>query len=265
MYYVHADHLNTPRLVTDTSSNIRWRWDSDPFGTSIPNENPASLGAFIFNLRFPGQQYDPVVGLHYNYFRDYDPAVGRYVQSDPIGLRGGINTYAYARSVPTMRTDRFGLLPGGFGQPGSDALGRMMERNRNGMSGTSYFGGEFHFLLGAGLTSVTCKDECGASQTFRYIKVCGGGAIGGSASGGVVSGMEGKQCRSERYEGWFYELGGSLGPLGGGFDDGFDKRGGDGPGRHLPNGNRSGVSELSLGLGLGLEFKSTWCHYWPLQ
>jgi RHS repeat-associated protein len=108
LYYVHADHLNTPRLVTDTSNNIRWRWDSDPFGATQPNENPASLGNFTYNLRFPGQQYDAVVGLHYNYFRDYDPALGGYTQSDPIGLRGGINTYAYVRRNPLSRIDPLG-------------------------------------------------------------------------------------------------------------------------------------------------------------
>jgi RHS repeat-associated protein len=109
LYYVHADHLNTPRLVTDTANNIRWRWDSDPFGTTAPDENPSSLGAFVYSLRFPGQQYDAVVGLHYNYFRDYDPAVGRYVQSDPIGLEGGLNTYRYADVNPIVAFDFFGL------------------------------------------------------------------------------------------------------------------------------------------------------------
>jgi RHS repeat-associated protein len=109
VYYVHADHLNTPRLVTDTSNNLRWKWDSDPFGATQPNENPASLGAFTYNLRFPGQQYDAVVGLHYNYFRDYDPASGRYSQSDPIGLGGGINTYGYVSANPVMSIDPRGL------------------------------------------------------------------------------------------------------------------------------------------------------------
>ena len=58
---------------------------------------------------FPGQYYDPETGLHYNYFRDYDPATGRYVQSDPIGLGGGINTYAYAENQPVNRFDSRGL------------------------------------------------------------------------------------------------------------------------------------------------------------
>jgi RHS repeat-associated protein len=110
LFYVHTDHLSTPRLVTDTSSNIRWRWDSDPFGTTPPNQNPAGLGTFEYNLRFPGQQYDAVVGLHYNYFRDYDPAIGRYAESDPIGLLGGMNTYAYANSNPVRVADPLGLF-----------------------------------------------------------------------------------------------------------------------------------------------------------
>ena len=109
LYYVHTDHLNTPRLVTDTANNIRWTWDSDAFGATPPNQNPSGLGTFEYNLRFPGQQYDAVVGLHYNYFRDYDPAVGRYVESDPIGLHGGYNTYAYTFGNPVMLLDAAGL------------------------------------------------------------------------------------------------------------------------------------------------------------
>jgi RHS repeat-associated protein len=110
LFYVHADHLNTPRLVTDTSNNIRWRWDSDPFGTTAPNQNPSALGLFEYNLRFPGQQYDAVVGLNYNYFRDYDPATGRYAQSDPIGLAGGLNTYGYVGGNPVEDADPLGLF-----------------------------------------------------------------------------------------------------------------------------------------------------------
>lgn len=63
------------------------------------------------NLRFPGQYYDAESGLHYNYFRDYDPRTGRYVQRDPIGLGGGINTFAYADSRPTGAIDPAGLFP----------------------------------------------------------------------------------------------------------------------------------------------------------
>jgi RHS repeat-associated protein len=63
-----------------------------------------------FDLRFPGQEFDAKSGLHYNYFRDYDSTRGRYIQSDPIGLRGGSSTYSYAGSDPLHSTDPFGLV-----------------------------------------------------------------------------------------------------------------------------------------------------------
>jgi RHS repeat-associated protein len=110
VFYVHTDHLNTPRKVTRPSDNkARWTWESDPFGTALPNENPQSLGTFVYNLRFPGQLYDAHTGLNYNYFRDYDAVTGRYIQSDPIGLTGGINTFAYAGENPLSSVDPFGL------------------------------------------------------------------------------------------------------------------------------------------------------------
>jgi RHS repeat-associated protein len=68
--------------------------------------------AHVFDLRFPGQRYDMASGLYYNYFRDYEPASGRYTQSDPIGLLGGINTYAYVGGNPLSRFDRRGLAWG---------------------------------------------------------------------------------------------------------------------------------------------------------
>ena len=129
-YYVHTDNLNTPRLVTDTANSIHWRWDSDAFGTTPPNQNPSGLGTFEYSLRFPGQQYDAVVGLHYNYYRDLDPATGRYVESDPIGLAGGgANTYAYAGENPLLVTDQYGLLPGGFGPSAGAAMDALIKRH----------------------------------------------------------------------------------------------------------------------------------------
>jgi len=89
---------------------VVWRWENqEPFGNSPPDENPSGLGVFAFNLRFPGQYFDRETNTHYNYFRDYDPAIGRYVQSDPIGLLGGPNTYPYALNDPLVLFDALGL------------------------------------------------------------------------------------------------------------------------------------------------------------
>jgi len=110
LHFVHADHLNTPRAVTNQAQQVVWRWENqEPFGKSLPEENPSGLGSFEFNLRFPGQYFDAETGLFYNYFRDYDPQTGRYVQSDPIGLAGGLNTYAYVDNDPLTDSDPYGL------------------------------------------------------------------------------------------------------------------------------------------------------------
>jgi len=90
---------------------VMWTWNSDPFGTDAANANPAGAGTFVYNLRFPGQVFDGQAGLHDNGFRPYDPAIGGYPQSDPSGLNGGINTYAYAHGNPLSHTDRRGLAP----------------------------------------------------------------------------------------------------------------------------------------------------------
>jgi len=113
------------------------------------------------------------------------------------------------------------------------------------------------------MTSVTCHDECGKKRTFRYVKVCAGGAIGAGASGGLVSGMGGKNCRSSTYAGYFYEAGASAGPASFGVDVGYTDTGGTIPLPVAP----SGVNEFGGGVGgfnFGAWFKSTWCYYIPL-
>jgi len=100
----YNDHLGTPQAMTDASGSLVWQADYKPFGeANVPTET------LLNNLRFPGQYYDAESGLHYNYFRDYDPTTGRYVQSDPIGLGGGINTFAYVGGNPMRFSDPLGL------------------------------------------------------------------------------------------------------------------------------------------------------------
>ncbi len=126
LYYIHADHLVTPRKITRPGDNKTvWSWESEAFGNSLPDQNPFGLGNFVFNLRFSGQYYDQETGLHYNYFRDYDPAKGRYVESDPIGLAGGINSYTYVRNNPMRYTDPLGLLTITLGRSISFAGGEL--------------------------------------------------------------------------------------------------------------------------------------------
>jgi RHS repeat-associated protein len=111
LYYVHADHLNTPRRLTRPADNaVIYRWDSDPFGYGYPNENPGGGSVWIaYSLRFPGQVYEPNFGTYYNWHRDYDSTSGRYIQSDPLGLAGGSNsTYGYADGDPVTNQDPTG-------------------------------------------------------------------------------------------------------------------------------------------------------------
>ena len=118
VHFIHTDHLNTPRLVSNSTGTAVWRWDQqEPFGVNPADENTSGLGSFEFNLRFPGQYADKETNLFYNYFRDYDAALGRYIQSDPIGLEGGVNTYSYVESNPTDFSDEDGLQRRSTGNP----------------------------------------------------------------------------------------------------------------------------------------------------
>ncbi len=127
-YYYHNDHLGTPQVLTDKDQQVVWQAEYEPFG-----EATETLSIVEQNLRFPGQYFDRETGLHYNYFRDYDPSTGRYIQSDPRGILlnfsdpqrqittqvglpipeykyvNGLNhLYGYASQNPLMYTDPTG-------------------------------------------------------------------------------------------------------------------------------------------------------------
>jgi RHS repeat-associated protein len=137
IYYVHPDHLGTPRVVTrsvavggatsgpNAINKAVWTANTDPFGTSIgnsaPNENPQLVsgtatqiqaGTFRQNLRFPGQIADAETGKADNWIRTYDPFGGRYTQSDPIGLESGLSTFGYVGANPIIWDDPTGLQVG---------------------------------------------------------------------------------------------------------------------------------------------------------
>ena len=138
LYYVHNDHLGTPRVMTDAAANIVWAAYSTPFG-----ETDIQTGGGINNpLRFPGQYADVETGYSYNYFRDYDPSLGRYIQSDPIGLAGGVNTFGYVFGNPVIRIDPYGLV---------DYVDLTLAGTGTVLSGAETLAGAFSVTVGAGL------------------------------------------------------------------------------------------------------------------
>jgi len=105
--YVTADQLGTPRAISDDNGETIWRWayQGNPFG----EQQPTSSTGYVLNLRYPGQYYDAESGTNYNMFRTYEPATGRYLQSDPTGLAGGMSTYAYVGGNSLSNIDPMGL------------------------------------------------------------------------------------------------------------------------------------------------------------
>lgn len=103
--YTHSDHLNTPKVVTDQDQQIVWKADYEPFGEVVE-----TVSTIDMSLRYPGQYHDGETGLNYNYFRSYDASTGRYTQSDPAGVKGGLNLFQYASANPVRKADPSGLF-----------------------------------------------------------------------------------------------------------------------------------------------------------
>ncbi len=104
-FYIN-DHLGTPQKAFRRNGKVTWKAKVRAFGeTGVWAESELRN-----NLRFPGQYFGVETGLDYNYFPDYAPGLGRYVQSDPIGMIGGANNYVYGFSNSIIYFDELGLL-----------------------------------------------------------------------------------------------------------------------------------------------------------
>jgi RHS repeat-associated protein len=141
----------------------------------LPNDDPDNDGlAFGLNLRFPGQYFDAETGLHYNYFRYYDPSTGRYITGDPIGLAGGLNTYGYVSNNPVNFIDPFGLKSVSIG-----------------------FGGGFQYGPGGANASTSVGIDSNGSVCMQFTKC---GQVGFGYQGGLgisVSASQSNFCEGD--------------------------------------------------------------------
>lgn len=161
--YLHTDHLGTPRVAINVGTGTQqWRWDlqNTAFGDHLP---VVSENGYELNMRYPGQFYDKESGLHHNYFRDYEPRTGRYIESDPIGLVGGPSTYAYVEANPTSAFDPFGLCSCGL--PNSSAF------MSNYPDYNTYTGGDVWRLIGGTLEASYGANSSGGVQNSCAARV----------------------------------------------------------------------------------------------
>ncbi len=176
LYFYHSDHLGTPLFLTDVSGTVVWKGEYFPFGEVFAEDkDPDGDGVQVEQpFRFPGQYEDEETGLYHNYFRDYEPRIGRYVEGDPKGQRGGINLFTYVNNNAVSLMDPFGLeelsckdCPGGEWE------------------GSSFFG--LGLFYGGGITIDTIFWNCLSSgATCEATYFCFGGGLKAEASLSLV-------------------------------------------------------------------------------
>ncbi len=159
--YLHTDHLGAPRLATNSNQQVVWRWGSDAFENKKSDDSDDEYendNKITVNIRHSRGYADKESRLIYVWNRYLDPATGRWLTSDPIGLSGGLNSYAFVNNNPLRYTDPTGLVletwePGGLYGPNQSVCG----------SGIKF--PELWFRE-ACETHDRCYDTCGANKTW---------------------------------------------------------------------------------------------------
>ena len=206
--YLHTDHLLTARIATDNSQAVIWRWEGEAFGGTEATE----LSTIAVNLRFPGQYFDDETNLHYNHFRYYDPDIGRYITSDPIGLLSGLNTFNYVFSHPVGLTDPTGeiaplvaaaALIGGVANATAIAL-----TNSDASAGDLARAFAVGASVGAGV-AFALPAVAGTSASYLSTAVVAGTLSGAITSGGTEAALGGSPSQIAKAA----LIGGSIGAL----------------------------------------------------
>ena len=187
--YVINDHLGTPVALVDSVKTVRWRARWYPFGEIYSEQ--VSIGN---DVRFPGQLRDDESGLYYNWHRYYSPELGRYYQSDPIGLEGGVNQYAYAGGNPLSYIDPEGLFTlddilAAMPTPPHWWVNRMAGMGDVLLGG---FGDELRNAIGAGGVVDRCCDEYLTGKIYGVVITMGVGL-------NVGLGMAGKKTNKTEF------------------------------------------------------------------